>query len=88
MLMKVTGEDYEMVKTFVNKRYVVGTSIWDHNHSSNYLIKKDSVFEVFSDENETAESYKIMVRDKGKDSPLYLINTIFKNWILDYIKRY
>lgn len=85
--MKVTGEDFEMVKTFINKRYVVGTSIWDHNHSSNYLIKEDSVFEVFSDNDATAESYKIMVRDNN-DTKLFLINKIFKNWILDYIKRY
>ena len=79
--MRVTGENYEKVMTFVNKRYVVGSSFWDHNHSSSYLIKEDSVFEIYTD-NQEIESYTICVRDNGNDKPLYTIRTAFKDWLL------
>jgi hypothetical protein len=88
MDVKITGKDKKLAIEFIKKKYPIGTSIWDHTCSSNYIIKKDSVYEIFTDNDASAESYTIMVRNKGKDSPLYLINTIFKNWILDYIKRY
>ena len=88
--MEVKGKDKKIALAYIKSRYPLGSEIVDGTRSGSIIIKKDSVFEVFSDSDEVAEFnpeyeyYEFLVRKPRKFSPLYYIRQTPKRWLFEY----
>ena len=91
--MKVIGKDRQIALAVIKHQYPIGTEIIDKVRSGSFIIRKDSVFEIYSDLDEVVEpdpnyeNYEILVRRRGKYSPLYLLAYYPKRWIEAYYKE-
>ena len=92
--MKVTGKDRKIALAVIKHKYPIGTEVFDRVRSGSFIIRKDSVFEIYSDIDEVAEpdpayeSYEILVRKKGKYSPSYQLESMYpKRWIEAFYKK-
>ena len=92
--MVVKGKDRKIALAVIKHKYPIGTEVFDRVRSGSFIIRKDSVFEIYSDLDEVAEpdpryeSYEILVRKRGKYSPSYQIKSSYpKRWIEAYYKE-
>ncbi len=88
--MEVKGKDKKIALAYIKSKYPVGLEIYDRTRSGSFIIRKNSIFEVFSDADEVAEFnpeyeyYEFLVRKPGKYSPLYYIKQTPKRLIFEY----
>ena len=70
--MKLTGKDKTIATAYIKARNPIGTEIFDSVRSGSFIIRKDSVFEIYSDLDQMAEpnpdyeGYEFLVHKPGK----------------------
>jgi hypothetical protein len=91
--MKLTGKDKTIAIAYIKARTPIGTEIFDPVRSGSFIVRKNSVFEVYSDLDQMAEpnpafeSYEFLVHKPGKYEPNFHIKWTPKRWVIDYYNK-
>jgi len=91
--MKVKGPDRKKAIFYIKEQYPIGAIVEDLCRSGVFEVKKNSVFEIYSDVDQVIEfdskheSYCFNVRNPGCDVDYHIKHTP-KRWVEDYYKKH
>jgi hypothetical protein len=92
--MKLSGKNKKIAIAYIKAITPIGTEIFDPVRSGSFIIRKNSVFEAYSDlddmaePNQEFEGYEFLVHNPGKYEPNYHIKYVNKRWVIDYYNKY